>query len=92
MALEFDAERGDLWAVCDDTCQGRSAILRIIDGAFTVATGFDCPATMPNHNNEGFAITPLAECASGVRPVLWSDDSDTGGNSLRAGTVSCGPL
>jgi hypothetical protein len=90
MALEFDAELGNLWAVCDDTCQGRSSMLRIdATGAFGVTASFNRPADMPNLNNEGFAIAPLAECTSGVRPVFYSDDSDTAGNSLRRATLTC---
>jgi hypothetical protein len=90
MALEFDGELGNLWAVCDDTCQGRSAILRIdASGAFTVTNRYERPAGMPNLNNEGFAIAPLAECVGGFRPVFYADDGDTGGNSLRQGSVTC---
>lgn len=89
MALEFDSELGDLWAVCDDGCQGRSSILRIDGGAFTVAESFERPTAMPNINNEGFTITPLVECVAGVRPVLWTDDSDTDGHSFREGTITC---
>jgi hypothetical protein len=92
MALEFDAELGDLWAVCDDGCQGRSSILRLVGGSFTVASSFDRPSTMPNINNEGFAIAPLAACTADLRPAFWADDSDTAGNSLRQGTVSCLPI
>lgn len=43
-------------------------------------------------NNEGFTIAPLAECVNGFRPACWSDDSETGGHSIRQGTVSCGPI
>jgi len=90
MALEFDAELGDLWAVCDDTCQGRSSVLRIdLTGAFAVTASFNRPADMPNVNNEGFAIAPLDECSGGVRPVFYSDDSDTAGNSLRRAALAC---
>jgi hypothetical protein len=37
----------------------------------------------PNINNEGFAVAPQAECASGLRPVFWSDDANTGGTAIR---------
>ncbi|MDP2292833.1 MAG: lamin tail domain-containing protein [Actinomycetota bacterium] len=90
MALEFDAELGNLWAACDDTCQGRSSVLRIdATGAFAVTVSHNRPVDMPNLNNEGFVITPLAECTAGVRPVFFSDDSDTGGNSLRRAFLTC---
>lgn len=89
MALEFDGGLGELWAVCDDGCQGRSAVLTVDGGAFTVAESFERPAGMDNLNNEGFAIAPLAECSADVRPAIWADDGDTAGQSLRQGTVSC---
>jgi hypothetical protein len=47
---------------------------------------------MPNLNNEGFVMAPLAECASNLRPTFWSDDGGTGGHGIRAGTMECGPL
>jgi Lamin Tail Domain len=90
MALEFDAELGQLWAVCDDTCLGRSSVFQVgASGTFQLVRSYERPAAMPNINNEGFAFAPLSECSGGVRPVFWSDDSDTAGNSLRAGTVTC---
>ena len=50
---------------------------------------FDRPATLPNSNNEGFAIAPATECVGGMKPVFWADDNDIGGNSLRRGSVQC---
>jgi hypothetical protein len=47
---------------------------------------------MPNLNNEGFAIAPLSQCVSNVRPAFWADDGATGGNALRMGTVTCASL
>jgi hypothetical protein len=92
MGLEFDRELNYLWAVCDDTCDGRSAVLQIAEGRFVVTHLFERPAAMPNLNNEGFAITPQAECVSDVRPTFWSDDAATGGYAIRRGTVSCRPF
>jgi hypothetical protein len=90
MALEFDAETETLWALCDDTCLGRSSTFRVgASGVYELVRSYERPAGMPNLNNEGFAIAPLAECTAGVRPAFWSDDADTGGNSLRVGTVAC---
>jgi hypothetical protein len=96
MALEFDSGSGTLWAVCDDGCDGRAALLAIGDGAGSgragtfVVTGFiDRPTGMPNLNNEGFALAPLAECVGGTRPVFWSDDNETDGHSLRRGALAC---
>jgi hypothetical protein len=47
---------------------------------------------MPNLNNEGFTIAPAAQCSGGFKPVFWADDAETGGHSLRSGTVSCAAL
>ena len=90
MALDFDLATGTLWAVCDDGCEGTSARLRVgADGAFAVTGLVARPAGMANLNTEGFAIAPLDRCAGGLRPVYWSDDDDTDGHSLRAGTLPC---
>lgn len=96
MGLEFDAETGVLWAICDDGCGGRAATLQIdtaagsdTEGRFVVIELHDRPAGMPNLNNEGFALAPMAECVDGTRPVFWSDDDETGGHSLRRGGLTC---
>lgn len=91
MDLRWDRDLYELWAVCDDTCQGRSAVLRIQNGKFTVAFRFERPTGMPNINNEGFAIAPVAQCVNGLKPVFWSDDSNTDGHAIREGTLSCLP-
>jgi hypothetical protein len=93
MALEFDTDLGDLWAVCDDGCLGRSTVLQIdASGRFVQAFHFERPALMPNLNNEGFAIGSAMECVGGFRPVYWADDAETGGHSIRRGTVQCVPF
>ena len=90
MDLEFDAATGKLWAVCDDTCDGRSAILEIgADGLFAATAVIERPSGMPNLNNEGFAIAPQARCVGGTRSVFWADDSSTGGHALREGGLPC---
>lgn len=94
MDLEFETERGALWAVCDDGCDGRSAVLEIAEtgaaaGRFAVTTVFERPIGMPNINNEGFAISPNASCVDGAKPVFWADDSNTGGHAIRAGSIEC---
>lgn len=90
MALDFDLATGTLWAVCDDGCDGTSALLEVgDDGAFAVTGRIARPAGMANLNTEGFAITPVEECVDGLRPVYWSDDNDTDGHSLRTGTLAC---
>lgn len=89
MDLHFEAETQQLWVVCDDTCQGRSAVFEVTGGAFTAQTYYERPTGMPNLNNEGFTLAPRAECAGGRKPAFWSDDSSTGGFAVRRGTVRC---
>jgi hypothetical protein len=96
MDLAFDTELGQLWSICDNTCNGRSTVLRIDTqtgssslGRFVVTRRFERPSGMPDLNNEGFTFAPLAECVNGRRPALWADDGETGGIALRRGTLSC---
>jgi hypothetical protein len=96
MDLEYEPESTHLWAVCDDTCDGQHNTLDIAqsgpnDGTFVVTSTYARPPEMPNLNNEGFAIAPAAECADGLKPAIWPDDSNTGDHALRAGTIDCGP-
>jgi hypothetical protein len=96
MALQFDRDLNYLWAVCDDGCGGLLATFEINTNAGTANVGkfalthqFNRPPSMPNLNNEGFTITPQAECVAGKKFVYWSDDSETGGHSLRRASISC---
>jgi hypothetical protein len=90
MELQFDRDLHDLWAICDDTCEGRSVVLRIDSaGKFAVAYRFERPTGMPNLNNEGFGIAPAMLCNGGTKPVYWTDDSETDGHAIRTGTLTC---
>lgn len=90
MELTYEPESTHLWAVCDDSCDGRTATLDIAQsGRFAVTHRYDRPAGMVNLNNEGFAIAPQAECVNGLKPVFWSDDSNTGQHALRTGALNC---
>ena len=94
MALEYEPETKLLWAVCDDSCNGRHATLDVAQngagaGKFAVKATYERPGGMANLNNEGFAIAPQAECVSGLKPALWTDDGNTEGHALRTGTLSC---
>ena len=95
MDLSFEKETQKLWVVCDDTCQGRTARFDVdttagaTQGTFVAVNHYERPSGMANLNNEGFATTPRSECVSGLKPVFWADDGDTGGNSIRQGTLSC---
>jgi hypothetical protein len=94
MDLQYDRDLHDLWAECDNTCNGRTTVLRLNSGtgAFEVALGFERPTGMPNINNEGFAIAPATYCDNGEKPVYWADDSETDGHSIRGGTLPCTAL
>ncbi|ABW13663.1 conserved hypothetical protein [Parafrankia sp. EAN1pec] len=90
MDLEYEPSTGHLWAACDDTCQGRTATLDVnAQGQLAVTAVYERPTGMANYNNEGFAIAPQETCASGLKPVLWSDDANDASHALRAGTLNC---
>jgi hypothetical protein len=94
MELRFDRDLKDLWAVCDNGCNGRTTVHRIdpATGKFGIALGFERPAGMPNYNNEGFAIAPATYCQDGQKPVYWADDTEDNGVSIRSGTLPCAAL
>lgn len=89
MDVTYDADRGALWALCDDGCGGVSNLLTVVDGDVEVAHSYARPAGMPNLNNEGMAIAPASTCVDGFQQVVWTDDGDTDGYSLRAGALPC---
>ena len=95
MELHFDRDLNELWAVCDNTCAGRHALLRLdpATGKFTSVI-YARPTGLPDYNNEGFAIGAAAECVGGFKPVTWADDNFDGSVALRVGTLPCaaGPL
>lgn len=97
MGLEFDREVGYLCSHCDDTCANKSGILDIDTtagsatlGRFFVRRQFQRPTSLPDSNNEGIAIAPQSECVGGFKPFFWSDDNDSGGQSLRRDSIPCG--
>jgi hypothetical protein len=93
--LDYDADLQRLRVVCDNTCDGRTALLDVsttagaTQGTFVSTNVYERPAGMGNFNNEGFAATPDTECVGGVKPVFWADDGNDNGHALRAGTLSC---
>ncbi len=96
MDLAWDPELQQLWAICDNGCLGRSAILGVdttpasaTQGTFVVVVRYERPTGMPNLNNEGFAVARQAECVGDRKPAFWADDSETSGVAIRRGTVSC---
>jgi len=99
MALQFDRELNYLWAVCDDGCGGLLATFEINTtagsatiGRFGLTRQFNRPPSMPNINNEGFALAPQSECVNGKKFAYWSDDSETGGHAIRRASTTCLPL
>ncbi|GGH37997.1 lamin tail domain-containing protein [Microbacterium album] len=95
--VQFDHERSALWIVCDNACDGRTAIYEIAmdgedAGRFVATAIYERPSGTPNYANEGFAIAPQAQCVDGLKSTFYADDSDTGGHSLRRGTIECTPL
>lgn len=92
MEVQYDAEKGAVWAICDDTCGGKFATYGIgADGRFARTAIYDRPAGLPNSNNEGFTVAPQALCVNGVKPVVWADDNGINGVALREGTITCTP-
>lgn len=89
MDVAYDADREQLWTLCDDTCGGVHNVLEVDeDGDFAVTASYNRPAGMPDLNNEGMAIAPLSTAVDGTVAVIWADDGDTDGYSLRAGTLT----
>lgn len=99
MDLSFDRDAGYLWAVCDDTCQGRINLLDIdtrlnsaTRGKFFIRRGLERPASMPNLNNEGFTVTPESTCQGGFKPVFYAEDGSSMGFAIRRDSIPCGPF
>lgn len=99
MDVAFDRDNGYLWAICDDSCQGRTNVLDVdtrlgspTRGKFYIRQGFERPSTMPNINNEGFAITSEATCVGGFKSVFYADDGNTSGHAIRRDSIPCGPF
>jgi hypothetical protein len=86
--VQFDVERNQLWAVCDDACDGQIATFELSDGQFAETAVYNRPANTDNYGNEGFAIAPLASCSDGAVDTYYVDDNNTDGHSLRTGTLT----
>lgn len=93
MSLDYDSVLGEMWALCDNGCEGEAARIALTGGEPTVQY-FARPASMPNLNNEGFATAPASlstaastgEADAATRPVWWFADGERPG-ALRTGTV-----
>ena len=100
MALDYDTVLGELWAVCDNGCDGAAARIAFTGGDPAIRH-FARPAGMPNLNSEGFATAPAslstpvsssptaasdARASGTTRPVWWFADGEQPA-ALRAGTL-----
>jgi len=97
MGMEYDDLAGQLWVICDNGCGNRSAVLEIATttadkGRFHMVRQFRRPSSLPDVNNEGFAIAPRSACTGGRRAVVWSDDDNTAGHALRRASLPCAPV
>ncbi|MDQ1129345.1 lamin tail domain-containing protein [Microbacterium sp. SORGH_AS_0888] len=86
--VAYDASTDTLWAVCDEACDGESAVFALgAKGAFELVHRYANPAGMRDTiANEGFAF---GACADGGRAVYYADDANTDGHALREGTLPC---
>lgn len=97
--ITFDRDNGTVWSLCDNNCNGRFSLFDIETdalaanvGRFVLRASVPPPTALKDMNNEGFALAPEAECVNNRKAVVWADDSETGGFSLRRGTLACGRL
>ncbi|WP_084102397.1 lamin tail domain-containing protein [Demequina sp. NBRC 110051] len=90
--VQWDAERGQLWVVCDEACDGRIATFALVDGSWEMTALYERPAGMANVANEGFAIAASSTAVDGAVATFYVDDADTDGFSLRSGTLPAGEV
>lgn len=95
--VQFDHERGALWVVCDQACDGLTATYEIAAdgedvGSFVATALYERPAGMANIANEGFAVAAQETCVDGRKATFYVDDSNTDGHSLRRGSIDCTPI
>jgi hypothetical protein len=73
MELEYDPATDLLWAVCDDTCEGRSALLSVaqkpVGAAAAAAAAAPAAAAVPAAAPGRFAITAVLERPTGMPNV-----------------------
>jgi len=94
MGMEYDRDTGALWIICDDHCGNTSAVLSLTTtsdtpGRFRPQAPFARPSTLPDVNNEGFALAPRSACVANRKPAFWADDDATAGHVLRTASVPC---
>ncbi len=93
--VTFEPSTGELWAACDDACQGKIAVFEIaqsgaFDGKFRTTHVYENPTGMDDTiANEGVAFGDRGLCVNDVKPVWYADDSGTGGFSIREASIEC---
>ncbi len=98
MGMEYDRDTGLLWIICDNHCANDSGVLSIGTaasgpaGKFRLSAQFTRPSSLPDINNEGFALAPRSECVANRKPAFWADDDNTGGHALRSAGIPCGAV
>ena len=93
MDLSFDRDQSVLFSLCDAACGNRISLLAIgADGRFTVLAIVPPPPAFVDMNNEGIALAPDRECVDDHKSFFWADDDESGGFSIRRGTIRCGRL
>jgi hypothetical protein len=91
-SLWFDQETGYIWSECDNSSDGHVNVhaLNNASGLFSLLQAYERPSSMPNYNNEGFAVSPDGLCSGGMKAVYWSDDGADDGHVIRRDAVPCG--
>ena len=86
MALDYDTIDNKLWAVCDNGCDGKHAVFELNGTEAPALAHFERAASMPNVNNEGFALSPV--CADGAR-FAWYAEDGVKSNAVRVVSLPC---
>jgi len=90
MEVVWSAARQELWVLCDNTCGGVAAVLRLSGGSFVVSVIVQPPPGMASLNNEGFALG--ATCTDDTMAAIWADDGASDGHVLREATLGCATI
>ncbi|GEK79891.1 lamin tail domain-containing protein [Agrococcus baldri] len=84
MGLDWRAGGNELWALCDEACDNRTAKLQVVDGLLTPVTAYHAPADMnSSYTNEGLAFAWCAADPAAEPTVAWISDTAHDGVSLR---------
>ncbi|WP_449278985.1 lamin tail domain-containing protein [Leucobacter sp. GX24907] len=90
MELEYEPATGELWAICDEVCDGLSQTFSLDRGSFVETAAIRPPSGMDtSYANEGLAFAPQSMCTDGAKPTVWADDATTNGHAFRIGALHC---